>query len=431
MKKFFLLFLILFPLIARAEIYILIDEFTPEKKFPIAIGNLEGDSSAEEVNELLKKNLNLAGYFDIIHESRFLDKSTNYLPEEIDYTKWTTIGAGVMIKGKVSGGSVELRLFDPQLKKMLVGKRYKVNKKTLYVAVHRFADEILKALTGERGFYNTKIVAACGPVNKKQIYIMNVDGTEMMPLTKNKAHNLSPAWSPLADKVAFTSYASYFPEIFITKVGKPKPRRITFNKALNITPNFSPDGTMLMVSSSMGGDPDLYQFDLDGNQLRQVTQANGVDIAPTFSPDGQRIIFASERAGNLHLFAMNKDGGPATRLTYFGYQNDSADWSPRNDKVAFATRVGGSFNIALMNADGSGFQQLTQGGGTNESPSFSPDGRYIVFNTSTRRGHSALKIMMWDGYNQTVIDEKNDCINPDWSNWLDAAEMKKDDNSAQ
>ena len=175
----------------------------------------------------------------------------------------------------------------------------------------------------------------------------------------------------------------------------------------------------------MGGDPDLYLFDTEGNQVRQITQTTGVDIAPTFSPDGERLIFASERAGNLHLFAVNKQGGEATRLTYFGYQNDSPDWSPRSDKVVFSTRVGGQFNVALMNADGSGFQQLTQGGGSNESPTFSPDGRFIVYSTVHRNAKSELKLMMWDGYNQTVIENKNNCINSDWSNWLDAAEKQK------
>ncbi|MBI2336259.1 MAG: PD40 domain-containing protein [Deltaproteobacteria bacterium] len=421
------LLLLLIATPAKAEIYILIDQFTPEQRFPIAVADLSGSSdTAHELTEMLKKNLNLAGYFEVIDRSRFTDHSGHYLPEDINFSKWTGIGARGLITGVVKGGStVELRLFDPQLGKMLVGKRYKVKKKALYVAIHRFMDEILLALTGERGFYNTKIVAACGPLNKRQIMIMNVDGTGITPITKNKVNNISPSWSPFADRIAYTSYASYFPEIYISGIKGGKGKRITFNKALNITPAFTPDGNYLAVSSSMGGDPDLYLFDTEGNQVRQITQTTGVDIAPTFSPDGERLIFASERAGNLHLFAVNKQGGETTRLTYFGYQNDSPDWSPRSDKVVFSTRVGGQFNVALMNADGSGFQQLTQGGGSNESPTFSPDGRFIVYSTVHRDAKSELKLMMWDGYNQTVIENKNNCINSDWSNWLDAAEKQK------
>lgn len=429
-KSIFSLFFILISSVAQAEIYILIDDFSPEKAFPIAIKDFTaGNSGAEksgairDVQESLKRNLKLAGYFDVLNPSRFQDRSQAYLPEDLNYSLWTQIGANGLITGMVKGSgslTLELRLYDPHLKKLLVGKRYKVKKKNLHVAVHRFMDEILLALTGQRGFYNTKIVAACGPKQAKQIYTMNVDGTEMQAITKNKSLNISPSFSPLTNQIAYTSYQNYFPEIFISNIKGGKPKRITFNKALNITPAFSPDGKVLAISSSMGGDPDLYLFDPQGNQLRQLTQVRGIDIAPTWSPEGDRLIFASERAGNLHLFAINKNGGPATRLTFVGYQNDSPDWSPRGDKVVFSTRLGGAFNIGLMNADGSQVMNLTHGGGSNESPAFSPDGRYIVYSNAARGGNSKLKIMMWDGYNQTIIDDKHNCSNPDWSNWLDA-----------
>ncbi|MCE9625870.1 MAG: hypothetical protein K8R69_10540 [Deltaproteobacteria bacterium] len=305
--------LCLLPIRSRAAIYILVDQFSPEKKFPIAVADLiekksgQTDAIGQEIADTLRKNLKLAGYFDIVDKASYADKGPAMTPEEgLDFSKWTSTGATVFVKGayqkKGKNYVVELRLYDPNLKQMLVGKEYKVPQDKSYAAVHRFADEILLALTGQRGIFNTKIAASCGVRGKDQIVIMNVDGTEREMITNNTAMNLSPNFSPDASQLVYTSYAKFFPELFLSPVGKKgKPKRLTFNNMLNITPTFSPDGSLIAFSSSMAGDPDLYLIDPQGNQVAQLTKSQGIDISPTFSPDGNLIAFASERAGNLHL----------------------------------------------------------------------------------------------------------------------------------
>ena len=429
-------FSLLLPLSSQAAIYILIDQFSPERKFPIAVADLiekksgQADATGAEVADILRKNLKLAGYFDIVDKANYADRGPALTPEEgLDFSKWSATGATVFVKGgyqkKGKNLVLELRLYDPSLKQMLVGKEYKVPKDKAYAAIHRFADEILLALTGERGIFNTKIAAACGPRGKEQIVIMNVDGTEREPITNNTAMNLSPNFSPDGGQLVFTSYAKFFPELFLSSVKKSKPKRLTFNNMLNITPSFSPDGSLIAFSSSMAGDPDLYLIDPKGNQVAQLTKSQGIDISPSWSPDGNLIAFASERAGNLHLFVTDQNGAEPKRLTFTGYQNDTPEWSPRGDKIAFVKRSGSGFDVFLMNADGSMQQQLTSGSGNNENPSFSPDGRYLVFSSSRNRG-SNLYLMMWDGSNQTAITTDGQCKTPDWSNWLDTGEKKKE-----
>ncbi len=431
-----LLYLLIFvvsllPQSSHAAIYIVIDQFSPEHKFPIAIADLiekksgTTDSTGVSIADMLRRNMNLAGYFDVVDKSKYTDRSAALLPEDIDFGKWSATGATVFVKGsyKKSGKNLtlEFRLYDPALKTMLVGKEYKVKEDKAYAAVHRFADEIMLALTGERGIFNTKIAAACGPKGKEQIAIMNVDGTDRQSLTNNGTINISPNWSPDGATVVYTSYAKFFPELFISKVNGGKAKRLTFNNMLNITPEFSHDGLMIAFSSSMGGDPDLYVIDPQGKKISQPTNSFGIDISPTWSPDGKFIAFASERAGNLHLFVTDAKGSEPKRLTFSGYQNDTPAWSPRGDKIAFVKRADGGFNVFTMNADGTGEQQLTTGAGNNENPMWSPDGRYLVFSTS-RRGGSNLFIMMWDGSNQTPITNDGGCKTPDWSNWLDQKE---------
>ncbi len=427
--------ILLLPRLGHAAIYILIDQFSPDKKFPIAIADLvetkSGAIDAEgiAIADILRKNINLAGYFDVLNKSSYLDRSAALTTEEIDFSKWSQIGATVFVKGgyKKKGKDliIEFRLYDPNLKQMLVGKEYKVRKDKAYAAVHRFADEIMLALTGERGIFNTKIAAACGPKGKEQIVIMNLDGTEREFITQNNAMNFSPSWSPDGSQLVYTSYAKFFPELFVSTVKGSKGKRLTFNNMLNITPEFSPDGALIAMSSSMSGEPELHLIDFNGNEVGRLTNSYGIDISPTWSPDGRYLAFASERAGNLHIFVTDKGASEPKRLTFTGYQNDTPAWSPRGDKIAFVKRADGGFNIFTMNADGSMPVQLTSGAGNNENPTWSPDGRYLVFSSSRQKGAN-LFLMMWDGSNQTAITNDNQCKTPDWSNWLDLPKKEKE-----
>lgn len=437
MKRFFTLAILALilstPLSSHAAIYILVDQFSPEHKFPIAISDLiekksmAPDAEGKRISDILRRNMKLAGYFDLVNVPNSLNQSPAVTPGDINFESWAATGARVFVKGTYKGRgkkiTLELRLYDPQLKTMLVGKEYKVRRDHAYAAIHRFADEIMLALTGERGIFNTKIAAACGPKGKEQIVVMNVDGTDVVPITDNGTINLSPTWNNLGNQLVFTSYSQFFPEIYLSeakKKGWSDPKRLTFNNTMNITPEFSPDGTLIALSSSMSGDPDLYLIDTNGKTVSQLTNTFGIDISPAFSPDGNLIAFASERAGNLHIFVTNRAGGAPKRLTFTGYQNDTPSWSPRGDKIAFVKRAGGGFNIFTMNADGTMADQLTTAG-NNENPTWSPDGRYLVF-SSSRRGGSNLYLMMWDGSNQTAITSNGQCKTPDWSPWFDQNE---------
>jgi len=409
------------------RIYIILDQPSAENKFPIAVPDLlytknqsDGDNYGVRFTDVLRNDMKLAGYFNVLEKSSYPENpGPGLTAQEIDFKKWVGIGASALVKGglKLDGGNLvmELRLFDPHTGEMLVGKEYKVEKKNYRAAAHRFMDEIMLALTGEKGIFSTKIAVACGRVGQKEIYVMDIDGENKIAITKNKSINVSPAWSPDAKQLVFTSYMKYFPEIYIAAAsGKGGPKRISYNNAVNITPAFSPDGRSIALSSSMEGDPDIYLVDTQGNKLAKLTRSFGIDIAPTWSPDGNNLIFASERAGNLHLFAMDKNGGGGKRLTFVGSHNDQPDWSPKADKVVFASQNTGGYDIFTMNVDGTLVQRLTSGAGSNESPSYSPDGRYIVY-SSTRRGKSDIYLMLWEGSNQTAITNSGECVNPDWS----------------
>jgi TolB protein len=177
------LFMTLFSFSAKAQtpepapikkIYIIIDQPSAEKKFPIAVPDLlytkktnDKDNFAVRIPDVIRNDLKLAGYFNVLDKGSYLENPGNGLAaQEIDFKKWTAIEANALVKGGMSmdGSSIvmELRLFDPFTGEMLVGKEYKVKKENYRAAAHRFMDEIMLALTGEKGIFSTKIAAACG-----------------------------------------------------------------------------------------------------------------------------------------------------------------------------------------------------------------------------------------------------------------------------
>ncbi|HBF12628.1 MAG TPA: Tol-Pal system beta propeller repeat protein TolB [Deltaproteobacteria bacterium] len=421
MKKIILfLFIVLLPALAHAKIYIVIDEVST-KKFPIAIPALQTldgghNELTENVTTLLRKDMRLAGIFRVLDEASYLEKDRGL--ENIDFSKWKAIEAYALVKGIVEpkgGGKalVELRLYDTETEQLLVGKQYLVFSKDYPVAVHKFTDELMLALTGVKGPFNSRVVAACGRSNARQIYTFAMDGTEKSILTKTKSNNISPNWAPDGSRVAFTSFNNFYPEIFTVGVDGKGFKPLTRNAATNLTPAFSPNGSQIAFASSKSGDTELYLMDLSGKISNQLTKTYNIDVSSAWSPDGSQIVFASERAGNLHLFVMDVASGSVSRLTYTGYQNDQPDWSPDGRKIIFTARDRGAFDLFVMNADGSLIQRITRDEGNNESPTWSPDGRYIVF-SSGRRGGSGIYVSMADGDNQTLIPGTESCVNPDW-----------------
>lgn len=394
-----------------ARIYIPIDQ-PSDKKLPIAIVRLVNSGGAgryaKEIPAIIQNDLEISSYFQFIPPEAFLEPkdSKAITAPEINFDLWTAIEAQALIKGSVSqkGGKlvVELRLFDPFLRQLLVGKQYQGPVKNVRAIAHRFADEAMLALTNILGPFNSKITyTAPSRGGNKVIHVMDFDGANDFRITHPKTLSLGSKFSPDGSRVLFASYASGTPEIYLATLGG-SVKQLTHNKATNITPAFSPDGGTIVFSSSVQGDPDIWMMNLAGRTIGKLTNTYGVDISPVFSPDGGRILFSSERAGNLHVYTMGASGGNVTRLTFVGKFNDTPAWSPDGTKIAFCARDEvGAFDIFVMNADGSYIQRLTAGQGENTHPSWSPDGRYITF--ASTRAAEAIYLMRFDGENQVQV----------------------------
>ncbi len=410
---------------ASARIYIPVDQ-PSDKPFPIAVTDFvnEGGSggAAEDIPEVIKNDLTLSGYFQLIPKEAFLEKGNGFTADSINFAQWTSIEAGGVVKGRVKKEgdkyTVQIKLFDPYSAQMLVGKQYSATKKDLRSVAHRFSDEIMLALTGMRGIFNTKIAySASTGRGSKAIYVMDVDGENNQRLTKDSSINIGPSWSPDGSKLTYASYKKGSPEIYAMDLGSGNVRQITRNGNTNITPEFSADGKSIYFASSLAHSTEIFSAPASGGgRLRQITDVGGINLAPRFTPDGSTMVYGSTRAGRLHVYKGSPESGAAQRLTFVGTHNDSPDISPDGTKIVFCGQDSGAFDIFIMNSDGTNIQRLTVNSGSNEHPRWSPDGRYIVF-SSTRPEGAGIYMMRADGANQVKIS-KGGGVLPDWSPWL-------------
>ena len=309
---------------------------------------------------------------------------------------------------------VEGRLFDVAAGNMIFGKRYVGDPKFYRLMIHRFADDIMFHLTGEKGVAQTRI-AFVSTVSRtaKEIFVMDYDGANPVAHTGNQSINLSPRWSPDGRMIAYTSYRNGNPDLFVLNIDSVRRDVLSAQRGLNATPAWSPDGQWLVFAMSAGGGTNLFLIPKGGGTPKALTTGPPISVSPSFSPNGRQIVFNSDRGGSPQIYVMGVDGTNLQRVTFQGNYNSSPRWSPRGEKIVFMCRLAGN-QICLINPDGTGLQQLTSLG-SNEDPSWSPDGRHIVF-TSTRMGHRDIFVMHADGTEQTRITSTGqDNYLPDWS----------------
>ena len=411
---------------ADGKVYINIDSPSAQK-FPIAITpfkNMNNAGSQESLSpwfaDTLGKTLEITGFFNILDRKAFLVDQTKLgiSTENIQFPAWTGIGAESLVTGgfTVSGRDItlECRLFDVVQGKLLVGKRYTGKLEERKEMVVRFAQEILVALTGEKGLFDTKIAFAGKKSGSSEIYYVNFDGTEPVKLTNYRTITLSPKWSPDGKQISFLSYKEGAPDLFVMDLSRRTTRKILSTGRLNLPASWSADSKRKLVTSSKDGSEDIYILSVSDGRMTRLTNDPAIDVSPTWSPDGKQIAFVSDRGGTPQIYLMDVTGANVRRLTFEGGYNTSPAWHPRANRIAYEGRAGGTFQVMVMETEGGTPVQLTTNGRC-ENPAWSPDGRYIAF-VSRLGGKSRVCVMNSNGTNVRVIHEGLDAyVSPTWS----------------
>jgi TolB protein len=421
--KLLILFILLSPAVLNAQPEY-IDVIVPvNRQLKLAVDiprNLDAPGnpdSIKQVADVISFDMNMSGV--VTAESRLQQTfAKDYSLINVDFVPLLSSGLDYLVRSEYSlkGDqlTIEFRLFDVVNRKMVTAKRFLGAAKDLRRFSHLFADEILRAITGEKGVFTTKIAYVSAQTGNKEIYVMDWDGYNPLPLTKNGSINMNPDFSPDGREVIFTSYKRGNPDLYRRSLSSPVEVALSNRKGLNITGNWSPDGSKIALSLSKDGDAEIYTIDKDGSHPMRLTINPALDLFPSWSPDGKQIAFMSDRLGKPQIFIMNADGGDVRRLTTSGSYNVNPRWSPKGDKIAYSRMTNGAFNIFTISQDGSSDNQVTTEG-NNENPSWSADGRFISF-SSKRSGGDGVYVMRSDGTGQTKVSHgKTVCFQPSWS----------------
>lgn len=383
---------------------------------------LEGDEQGpeSEIPSVMSKDLDLSGYFEIQNPKSFIEAPGKCGgPESTVYSDWSVIGTEGLIKGQVSrdGSRIKARLYlhDVQKQTVVLAKEYEADYSQLKMVAHRFANEVMKFYTGFPGVFGTQISFSSRVGRFKELFVMEMDGSNTRQLTNERGLALSSAWDPSGTKLVYTSFRNRTPDLFVVDVESRSTKQITRSSELEIGAHFL-NANQIVFSRTEGSDSDIVVVNADGSGMRKLTPPNrAIDVSPVPSPDGSKIIFCSNRGGGPQIYVMGSDGSNPTRVS-FGASNycTSPAWAPSGDKIAYVCRADGSFNIFVAKPDGSNAVQLTSSG-SNEDPEFSPDGRYITFATTSFGGGFSIAIMRTDGTSvKQITSSRGGDFEPAW-----------------
>ena len=430
-KQFFaVLVLILFGTQAWAELVV---EVTQGVEAPTAIavvpfGNNIGAALSEDVAHVIGQNLERSGFFSAMPRDNMLSFPTQR--EDLYFRDWRVSSMNYVVIGRiesVQGDQLDLRfeLYDVLREQQVLAEQVSATSTSLRDAAHYISDRIFEQLTGLKGAFSTRIVYVTAEQlgNQKQRYRLHLadwDGARAQTILESPQPIMSPVWSMDGSKLAYVSFETGRPAIYVQYLATGKRERIQSFPGLNGAPAWSPDGNRLALVLSRDGNPEVYVLDLRNRQLQRLTQHYGIDTEPAWSPDGRSLIFTSDRGGQPQIYRLGLEDRKLERLTYEGNYNARGRLTQDGRFLAMVHRSSGGgngFDIAVQDLKTGRVDILTRSG-MAESPSIAPNGSVVIY--ATQEGtRGILAATSLDGRVQFRMPvDRGDVREPAWSPYL-------------
>jgi TolB protein len=420
---------LILPASARVEIDVNKGTIEP---LPIAITDfLAGDQLGAEISGIVTADLKRSGLFAPISKSAFIEKISN--PDVAPrFDDWKVINAQALVTGRVSKEAdgrirAEYRLWDTFAGQQLSGEQFFANSNNVRRVGHIIADAIYERLTGEKGYFDTRVVFVdeSGPKNarRKRLAIMDQDGANVRYLTDGRAIVLTPRFSPNRQEITYMSYEGGQPRVYLLQIETGQRELVGNFPGMTFAPRFSPDGQKVIMSLLRDdGNSNIFAMDLRSRSTTRLTDSTAIDTSPSYSPDGSQIVFTSDRgggSGRSQIYVMGADGSNPHRISFGDGVYSTPVWSPRGDLIAFTKQSGGQFQIGVMKTDGSG-ERILSTGFQQEGPTWAPNGRVLMFFREAP-GSGGPKLFSIDltGRNEQPIPTKEYASDPAWSPLLD------------
>ncbi|MGK6306440.1 Tol-Pal system beta propeller repeat protein TolB [Variovorax sp. DT-64] len=384
-------------------------------QLPIALVPFKGeDASPQKISAIVQADLERSGQF------RGVDASGQSLDEASrpDLSLWRQRTADSLVAGSVTRLAdgrfdVKFRLWDVVRGQDLGGQSYTVPQGDLRLAAHRVADYVYEKLTGEKGIFSTRITYVTKGANRYNLWVADADGENAQAALASPEPIISPVWSSSGTQLAYVSFESRKPVVYVHSVASGQRRLVANFKGNNSAPAWSPDGSTLAVTLSRDGGSQLFTIPAGGGEPRRLTQSASIDTEPRYSADGGTIYFVSDRGGAPQIYRMSAGGGNPTRVTFTGTYNISPSVSADGRWLAYISRVGGAFKLHVMELASGNVTALTDTT-ADERPSFAPNSKLIVYATRLG-GREALMTTTLDGkIKARLAGQAGDIREPDW-----------------
>ena len=443
MRKLITIFLIVFFKFSTLNALITVDITRGNlDPLPIAVSPLHVDPKSEKitgikinelgekVSQIVEKNFKSTGLFNPLKKDAFVQKPdiAHLKPR---FEDWRLIKAQALVTGKLlikdNKLKVEFRLWDLTASKEMIALAFTTTPSNWRRVAHIISDKIYERLTGEEGYFDTRIiyVSEAGPKDArvKKLAIMDQDGANTKYLTLGNELVLTPRFNPTNQMVTYLSYFRNLPRVYLLDIETGIQEVVGNFPGMTFAPRFSPDGKKIIMSFAKDGNSDIYTMDLENRIVEKITNHPAIDTSPSYSPDGRFITFNSDRSGYQQIYVMKSDGSNVKRISFGNGLYGTPVWSPRGDLIAFTKLHKGKFYIGVMRKDGKGERLLTENY-YQEAPSWSPNGRVLIFYRETKsddkgEGHSTT---LWSidltGYNERLVKTKTDASDPSWSSLL-------------
>ena len=420
------LFLITAPSV-EAKVVINITKGNVEP-LPIAITDLQAkDELGANISAVIAADLKRSGLFGPIDKAAFIEKITN--PDAAPrFEDWKAINAQALVTGRVAKEGdgrlrAEFRLWDTFGGSQLIGQQFFAQPANWRRVAHIIADQIYENITGEKGYFDTRVVfvqeSGAKTDRKHQLSIMDQDGANIRTLTNANDIVLTPRFSPNQQEITYMSFEGNQPRVYLLDLETGQREVVGNFPGMTFSPRFSPDGQKVIMSLQQEGNANIYTMDLRSRTTTRLTSTAAIDTSPSYSPDGTRVVFESDRGGAQQLYVMGADGSGQNRISFGDGRYSTPVWSPRGDLIAFTKQSGGKFSIGVMKPDGSGERILTSGF-HNEGPTWAPNGRVIMFfRDDAGSGGPQLYSIDLTGYNEQKIPTPTFASDPAWSPLLE------------
>jgi TolB protein len=423
----------------RAQDWFHLETSTGAGKLRLAVANFKSASADPATlpakaafDETLYNDLSNAGIFDLVSKD-MTPQSAPGGQSEIQLAQWSAAPANAAMVAfgnlAVNSGRLTVNGFLDDAKNpgypQIFARQYSdtASENNARQLAHKFADEIIARLGGGiTGIAETKIYFVKQGGSTKEIWGMDYDGANQHQIT-HTGYAISPRISPDNSRIAFSTLgkSSGF-QIGMYSLLLNRTVNFANTGSTNVSPAWAPNGQQLAFSSSRTGDPEIWVADPQGTSAHRVTDFKGPDVSPTWNPKtGAQIAWISGRTGLPQLYIMDADGSGVQRLTDGGYAT-SPSWSPNGQFLAFAwdRKYGpgapGGQDIYVMEIATKKWIQLTHDGGRCDFPSWSPDGRHLVYANSSdgRADHTRVMTMLADGTQKRALTGPGSDM-PNWS----------------